>query len=64
MNSGTELYFVLDGEVEVESQGVRLGFLSEGTPHTMRLEFLPETLSETIGVSHSKSLNKMVSKAS
>ena len=39
VNSGTELYFVLDGEVEVESQGVRLGFLSEGTPHTLRLEF-------------------------
>jgi hypothetical protein len=27
---GTEMYFILDGEVEVESQGQRLGFLSDG----------------------------------
>jgi CRP-like cAMP-binding protein len=27
---GTEMYFIMDGEVEVESQGVRLGYLSEG----------------------------------
>ena len=27
---GTEAYFILSGEVEVEAHGVRLGFLSEG----------------------------------
>ena len=27
---GTEMYFILDGEVEVESQGQRLDFLSDG----------------------------------
>ena len=29
---GSELYIILDGEVEVEAQGVRLGYLSEGPP--------------------------------
>jgi hypothetical protein len=29
---GSELYIILDGEVEVEAQGVRLGYLSEGLP--------------------------------
>jgi hypothetical protein len=35
--AGTEAYFIMNGEVEVEAHGVRLGYLSEGALHTSRL---------------------------